>query len=53
MLNSHITKNTVLEEELIFVRSREGALGYNLPALDVPMHNVTTSNFKNYLSDTN
>lgn len=40
MKNNYTTKNTVLEENLIFVNSRAGAKGYNLPELDVPSFNV-------------
>lgn len=38
----HTTKNTILEENLIFQNSRPGARGYNLPELDVP--NFSLSN---------
>ncbi len=39
MTKKYTTTNTVLEENLIFVNSRKGARGYNLPALDVPNFN--------------
>ncbi|MES2614886.1 MAG: aminomethyl-transferring glycine dehydrogenase subunit GcvPB, partial [Bdellovibrionota bacterium] len=34
---NYTTKNSVLEENLIFENSRKGARGCNLPELDVPL----------------